>query len=280
MPDLFDPFTDLREVPPAFGSAADARHRGDRLRRRRTATVVAGSALAVALTVGGVAWSQVGTPGTSPAPVAPAPTPSTPDDSPTLPPEQTPSTAIASGFPLADGWPEADGEELRLQGPSPRLDALDGAVVCGEVRDLRPTGAVEQLGARLSGIVFGGDRLLVTFPEAADARAALAQTVAALDRCPASPDAPAGEEVLVSKAEPVGLGEEAVRVTMGSQVDGEWALNSTIYHVVRQGNALLLAYDSGKGGGSDAAIAIEQRTSARAIGGVVEAMCVYRDGGC
>ncbi len=150
--------------------------------------------------------------------------------------------------------------------------------MCGKVRDLRPTGGVEQLGARLSGIVFGGDRLLVTFPEVADARDALAQTVAALDRCPASSDAPAGDEVLVGEAEPVGLGEEAVRVTMGSQVDGEWALNSTIYHVVRQGNALLLAYDGGEGGGSDAAIAIEQRTSARALGGVVEAMCVYRDG--
>ena len=30
-------------------------------------------------------------------------------------------------------------------------------------------------------------------------------------------------------------------MTMGSQVDGARALYSTIYHVVRQGNALLLA---------------------------------------
>ena len=49
---------------------------------------------------------------------------------------------------------------------------------------------------------------------------------------------------------------------------------------MREGNALLLTYEGGEGGGSDAAIASEQRTSARALRGVVAAMCLYRDGAC
>ena len=153
MPDLFD---DLRDVPPAFGSAADARHRGDHLRRRRTATVVAGSALALALTVGGVAWSQVGAPSTAPDPVAPhrvssepAPTPSPPTaPGRGLTPQPGPAspTAIAADFPLAAGWPEADGEELELQGPSPRLDAFDRASCAGRSATSAPPAASSSWG--------------------------------------------------------------------------------------------------------------------------------------
>lgn len=298
MPDLFDdPFTDLREVPPAHGSAADARHRGDRLRRRRTAGVVAGSALAVALTVGGVAWSQVGAPSTAPEPVAPspsvtdptpAPTPSepdpapsgTPDDGLAPQPDAGSRTAIAPGFPLLDGWPEPDPEDVAVRGPSPDLRVFDRRMVCGQTVDLLPTGGVEQLGARQMGITRGGDRLLVTFPDAAAAGAALERAVTALDRCPRDPAAPDDEEVLVSVVDPVDLGDEARRVTVGSEYGDTPGLYLTVYHLVRQGNALLLDEIGSEGGGSRQGVSREQRAALDAVTGVVEAMCVYRDGGC
>lgn len=219
MPDTFDdPFTDLRDVPPAHGSAAEARQRGDRIRRHRATSVVTGSALAVALTVGGVAWSQASVPSTSPDPVAPSPSVTEPTPGPTSPepdpaPSRTPDgptlipqpaqsvrTAIAADFPLTAGWPPPDPEmDPQHGGPSPQQPAFDAAVVCSEAVDLRPDGSVGRLGARLSGIVVGGT----------------------------------------------------------------WTLYSTIYHVVRQGNALLLAYDGGEGGGSDAAMPLSNASRRR-----------------
>ncbi|QIK65475.1 hypothetical protein G7072_03195 [Nocardioides sp. HDW12B] len=301
MPDTFDDhFADLRAVPPAPGSPADARRRGDHLRRRRTATVAAGSALAVALTVGGVAWSQAGTQSRSQDPVAPspsvvepspsepAPTPSesapapseTPDADLTPEPGGPAQTAIAPDFPLLDGWPEPDPEDVAVRGPSPDLRVFDERMVCGQTVDLLPSGGVEQLGARQMGITRGGDRLLVTFPDAAAAGAALERVVTALDRCPRDPSSPDDEEVLVSVVEPVDLGDEAQRVTLGSEYGDTPGLYLTVYHLVRQGNALLLDEIGSEGGGSKQGVTREQRDARDAVTGVVEAMCVYRDGGC
>ncbi len=304
MPETFDdPFTDLRDVPPAHGSAAEARQRGDRIRRRRTASVVAGSALAVALTVGGVAWSQAGVPSTSPDPALPSPSlvdPSPPGPTPSEPapsepapaPSGTPGddltpepsgparTAITPDFPLLDGWPGPDPEDVSVRGPSRDLRVLDQRMVCGQTVDLLPSGGVEQLGARLMGITRGGDRLLVTFPNAAAAGAALERAVTALDRCPRDPSAPDDEEVLVSVVEPVDLGDEARRVTVGSEYGDTPGLYLTVYHLVRQDNALLLDEVGSEGGGSTQGVAREQRDARDAVTGVVEAMCVYRDGGC
>ncbi len=294
MPDLFDDlFTDIRDVPPAPGSAAAARRRGDHLRRRRTATVAAGSALAVALIIGGVNWSQAGTPSTSqdpvapspsvvdPAPSEPAPEPSrTPEGDLTPAPSERARTAIAPDFPLLDGWPEPDPEDIAVRGPSPDLRVFDARMVCGQSRDLVPGDGLERLGARQTGITRGGDRLLLTFPDAAAAGAALERAVTALDQCPRDPAAPEDEEVLVSVVEPVDLGDEARRVTLGSEYGDTPGLYLTVYHLVRQGNALLLDEIGSEGGGSRQGVAREQRDALAAVTGVVEAMCVYRDGGC
>ncbi len=271
MPDIVDDlFAHLAPTPPTPGSAAEARRRGDHLRRRRTAAVAAGSALAVALSVGGVVWSQATPSSRSQDPVAPSPSQGDP----------VPRTAIAPDFPLLDGWPEPDPEDVAVRGPSPDLRVFDQRMACGRSVDLRPTGGVEQLGARQMGITRGGDRLLVTFPDAVAAGAALERAATALDLCPRDPSAPDDEEVLVSVVERVDLGQEARRVTVGSEYGDTPGLYLTVYHLVRQGNALLLDEIGSEGGGSEKAVAREQRDARDAVAGVVEAMCGYRDGGC
>jgi len=162
------------------------------------------------------------------------------------PSSPTPEPTALDGFSLALGYDAENGDDhspVRITG----RPAMQRFELCGVVAwDPRPgTSAVR-------GVEWRGEaewsrgRTLVLYPSEAAATAAVAASRTAVSRCP--------EDSRTHTLVDVVLGEESVvwTDTYWSVIGGEKLYDTglTVYHLVRVGRAVLLAYEYGEGNGS------------------------------
>lgn len=293
MADLFEPLRDTRDQPltPPL-PAEEVRRRGDRLRRRRTALAAAGATLGAVVVVGGGLALGGGLPsasGPAPAPPAsrapdPAPRP-TGDAGPTGDATAAPApdgewrTTIPAGFPLAEDLEKPTSTEEELAGPGRDVRVFDLPFeACDRSVDL---GAPEDsLAVRHTAPEWYDGRVLQVYADDAAARQVLLELVRLYEFCeedvfPGPPDT-----VVDATIRPVPHGEEGYLVTRTYSVDGMRVPGLELLHVVRVGNALLVANLSNEGGADDASVARQLGERDPVIGDVATAMCVFAEGGC
>ncbi len=285
MPDLFDP---LRGTPDQLVRpplpAEEVRRRGDRLRRRRTATAATGAALAVALVVGGGLTLGGGlTSGSAPAPVPPAgQSPSgTADPAPTPAPGPDVDwrTTIPAGFPLADDLGEPVSTEEELAGPGRDVRVFDVPfAACGHGADLGAP--ADSLSVRYTQPEWFDGRVLQVYDDAAAARQVLERLVAVYADCPEDVVEGPPDGVATAAVRPVPLGEEGYLVTRTFDTDGLRTTGLELLHLVRVGNALLVSNLSNEGGADDASVARSLGEREPVVADVAGAMCVFAATGC
>lgn len=254
---LDERFRDFATGTPAMNPAspADVRRRGDRLRRRRTALTAAGAALAVALIATPVALIATGGPDDD---VQPAPAPSTTiTDPPSEDPDEPTETAVPAGpvvteipadFPLAAGYPPENGDdgspvEMTDEPGVPTIQACEAPVWSADDVD-----ATDVAGAGYTGEAedFRG-RTLVLYSSVERAEANLTdQIVAGVEACP-NDGGPSGSEWTVQGTE----GDTTI-ITKQYLSDGRPNPGLEVYLVTRVANALLVDWNYGEGGASDA----------------------------
>ena len=270
-----DPFESLR----SFGQlgvdvdplpAAEVRRRGDRMRRRHGLVTAAGTLIALAVVATPLAMVAAGREDSAP-PTAPATTtPTNPSTSPPTSPspaEPTSATAIPDGFPLATGFPEPSGSEYSFDEPSEDNQSVfaEGSVAaCDKAGD--PGDFLDRLTTRLSGPEDYRDRELLLYADEEDATSAAAGIRALYANCPQQSDG--GPGTITTTLPDLALGDDAFTVQRAFS-----GVGTSVIHVVRVGNAVLLDLASDEGSDVEAKAAETERK----LGAVVEEMQVFSD---
>jgi hypothetical protein len=282
MSDLFDPLRGLTDDPVTAAPPPDEiRRRGDRMRRRRTAIQVLGTAAAVAMVAVGVVTVQDlrTDSGRELPPATSTPSPS-PSPSVTAGPT-SPATRVPAGFPLDEGM--LDGEEVT--GPSRDALWLADITICGDVASYSPADVTtDAVAVSHDGTGYSQRRQLMVYPDAATARQMARDLVDKFTACPRydtdTGDTGHGEALNdVSTRE---VGDEAWVVKTGALFDGTPVIGQDIYSVVRVGNAVLFSWSGGEGPGLTDPDAFEGSAQAELDGlqPVVDAMCAFSVDGC
>lgn len=189
---------------------------------------------------------------TAPAP-APSATVTDPVDAPA-------GTELPDDLPLADGWPEIDGDGS-LEGPARDQEPFSFAPCGTDVPDA-PEPA-DRITARWQEPEDFRGRQLSSYTSAAEARRAADAIVNAYRACPDGPRDDAGYVSHHTVADG-DLGDESWVLGRSSTFDGAPAPGLDVTYVVRVGNTLLLITGAGEGGGSDPAGDILTTASAMA----------------
>ena len=273
MPDLHD-LDRFDEGLPAMNPlpAPEIRRRGDRLRRRRTALVAAGSVLAVAIAVGAPVLALSGHDGGSD--IQPAPRPSESTTSPTAPPNGWLQSVL--DFPLDSGFPA----------PHQRADSGgELAYACDEA----PFGNLGPI-VDETAVAYAGEsedqaeRWLIIFPDQAGAEAAMADARAALSAAErgCSEDSPVGPQGqrAVDQEVPVDLGTED-DLAWSDQIELSDGLVAFLTYVqaARTGNAIYVESSYGSAGGDEVVGQVQELLKRRSAE-PLSLMCVYAADPC
>ncbi len=255
---LDERFRDFATGTPPMNPAspAEIRDRGDRMRRRRTALTAAGAALAVALIATPVAVLATGGTDDDVQP-APGPPSTTVTDPPSDDPDQPTETTAPEG-PLVSEIPP----EFPLTAGYPPVNGSDGTPV--EVTDTPGVTTIQACGAPVwspddvdaidvAGAFYGGEaedsraRTLVVYNSVERAEANLRdQIVAGVTACPEDGGAD-GSEWTVQ-----GTQGDTTIITKQYVSGGQPVPGLEVYLVTRVANALLVDWNYGEGGASDA----------------------------
>ncbi len=270
MPDLHD-FDDFDQGLPAMDlpPAAEIRKRGDRMRRRRTAIIAAGGALAVALAIGAPVVATSG--GGEDHSIEPIGTP-TPSITPDSPPTEW-VTEVPADFPLAAGFPTPYETPPRPAGSE--LTPTCGTWFSGAFADsdvLTYTGESEDR----------AQRWLILFADEDAARASLDQARASVAACPTDGvSGPPGSGIAqVYDEVDVDLGtDDSFAWSQQVQHDDGLVSDLTLVQVARTGNALLVESHYGAPGGeavvADLSALLLERASAP-----LQSMCLFSANPC
>lgn len=260
MSDRPDPLRVLREDSDDLHSdrlhpaaPAEIRARGDRIRRRRYGIAAGGAALAVVLVAAPLAVLGSSDEGSAPAPAdRPGEAPSSPadpdasgDDA-----ENAPElgSTIPGDFPLAEGWPEPDGDSQLVERETPPIMRTYGA--CGDEQTLSGAAEGDRLVATLSRPAEVRSRELRFYPSAAEAAAESAALRALYEACPRDPEMGIPVDYVTTVADEDGLGEEAWVARRSFDDPAQPGREAVV--AVRVANALLVEAVSDEGGDADA----------------------------
>lgn len=210
------------------------------------------------------------TPATTPAP-APSATVTDPADAPA-------GTVLPDDLPLADGWPEVDGDGS-LEGPARDQEPFSFAPCGTDVPDA-PEPA-DRITARWQEPEDFRGRQLSSYTSVAEARSAADAIVNAYRDCPDGPRDDAGfvSHHTVADGD---LGDESWVLGRATTFDGSPAPGLDVTYVVRVGNALLLLEQANEGGAADPAgdIATNAAQMAEEAGPVVTSLCRFVGSAC
>lgn len=188
---------------------------------------------------------------------APAPAPSA---TVTDPADAPAGTVLPDDLPLADGWPEVDGDGS-LEGPARDQEPFSFAPCGTDVPDA-PEPA-DRITARWQEPEDFRGRQLSSYTSVAQARSAADAIVNAYRACPDGSRDDAGYVSHHTVADG-DLGDESWILGRATTFDGSPAPGLDVTYVVRVGNTLLLITGAGEGGGSDPAGDILTTASAMA----------------
>ena len=281
---MADPFDTLRRhdpdaMPVDRLPAAEVRRRGDARRRRRAALQGAAAVLAVVAVVGGVSLATGAPtptlPQPAPAPATQSPTP-TQDPSPSEAADPEMATAIPADFPLVEGFPDSAGADQQLEGPAPDVPAFDEVRACDSTLLSRSSaGVVDRLAVTFSQPEDYRVRELTTYSSSDDAAARLGSVASLFADCPREKSGSPPD--FVNEVEPGRLGDESWMITRRAD---DYVPGIEVLVAVRVGNAVLLTSESNEGGGSAESVRSSRLMAEEAAQPLVDAMCVFADGGC
>lgn len=203
------------------------------------------------------------------------------DDSVAAPePTAAPLTQIPDGFPLAVGWPtDSEGGSYGLEGPGRDIE-LFAVSPCG-VELLKPIGK-DSLRARWTNVTDYRSRELLTFADADEAAAYLAESLELFQDCPQDQIDSQGFQSFW-RVVPTEMGGESYAVVQTSEFEGAPAVGMQVLHFIRVGHSVLIDTTANEGGaGPDleadirGQIAYQSETAAA----VVAAMCTFTEAGC
>jgi hypothetical protein len=194
--------------------------------------------------------------------------------------EGTGPAPISNGFPLAAGWPEqSEGGDYGLEGPGRDVE-LFAYSPCG-VEVPKPIGS-DSLRAQWSNVTDNRSRELVTFADADEAVAYMAESREFFEGCPQDEiDSQGFQSFWRVIGTEVGGGSYAVVQT--EEFEGVPNVHRSVLHFIRVGHSVLIDTTSNEGGAgqdpvADLARQIDQQTSDAAE--VVAAMCTFTEAGC
>jgi hypothetical protein len=243
--------------------AAEVRRRGDRQRRRRTALVVCGGVLAVAIAVGIPATTLSANGGGRDIRPAPAPSP-TPDDG-----EPAWVTSIPADFPLSDGFPEP---AERRTASLPNMKPNCGTFLTGLTADnLVVSHAGESEGR--------AQRELILFSFETSAKAAMDQARAGVDACLREGSSGDGTEAIYATV-PVDFGtEDSFAWSQQFRDDGGLLSQLTLVLVARTGNAVYIE-SSYTAAGGDEVVAAETERLTQNSNVPLQSLCLFAANPC
>lgn len=240
--------------------ASEVRRRGDRRRRRNNLLAAAGAVAAVAVIATLPLALVADRDDTAPPPVL------TQDPSPTDAAEQTWSTTIPQGFPLAAGLPDERGNvDFTFDEPSIDNQALEPAGILTACETAPEDGdPVDRLTTWLRGPEEVHARELQLFVDDAAAASFATSVRDVYAACPEQSDGGAG--TIGTAVAPMELGEDGFAAKRSFSGVGR-----VVVQVVRVGNAVLVNLDSDEG--SD--VAAMAARNEQALRGVYEEMQVF-----
>lgn len=254
-----DPGADMQPLP-----AAEVRRRGDAMRRRRVATIVAGASLAVAAIAVPVALLSTD----GPTPIEPATT--------SAAPTTTWRTEIPAGFDIDPATEFMDPVPLTISEGAIGASTIE---LCGT-----PSFPMDGVVDRLAGDAETGEsadffgRELRLYADDAPAQAALERVRDAVAGCPQEVQGTTtwihvGDDTRLSV-----IGDDATTVIRTYEVDGQSALGTDTWNLIRVGNAVLAWY-SYEEHRDPTAEDLSERVDAQTEA-IVEQMCVFSLEGC
>lgn len=188
----------------------------------------------------------------------------------------TPGETIPEDFPLTAGYPATNGNDGSPVHATDEPGIAD-LVLCGRTAwsPVEPVRAADVAGASYTGEAedFRG-RALAVYAHEDQARTALSALADQVDRC--------GSEMITGTEQvwsTVRRDGESVVVTHRFRGDQGFDVGLEVIQAVRRGNALLVAFQYGEGGGSAAAIDQSIKRLRVESSPVIDAMCRF-DGGC
>jgi hypothetical protein len=196
----------------------------------------------------------------------------TPSTSPSASQTPTASPSGLAGVPLADGYPEVNGND---QNPVEvtETSGLTDLVLCDRTAwsPGDPVPAADLIGATYTGEAEDiRARTLARYDSSGDAQGALAALRDVVASCALET---VGGTAQVYSIHDLAAGQEAFLVMHRYRSDYGFDTGLELIGVVRVGDMLLLDLLYGEGGGSPETIAASQRFRFRAAAGVVAAMC-------
>lgn len=294
MPDRLD-FGELHEIAAEASrharpvDPAEVRRRGT-VRRRRRIAAISGSAVLATVVAAGVGYGAVDTTsnrGLGPADrttVSPSASPSSSD--PTASPSKSPTPSgewpqkIPADFPIATRLPDYGSEGSQV-GPGQGVPFTDLTVCNTNVWPGFDTS--DDLSVHYSAPEYAHYRDLVLYADEATAMDAFENIVTTTSQCRRE-ESPDGEFFSLwdveTEPEQGDLRGAWVTRTGGDRRFGV-GLGLSLYHVVQQGNAVLLLYSSGEAD-PKAPGAVERARSqlAAQTDQVIEELCVFSEDGC
>lgn len=278
---MHDPIRDLESFPTDGVtvnplSPSEVRRRGDRLRRRHHAAAAVAGVAAIAVVAVPIAVFAGGADqrGQEPSYVGPSTTePGLTRDA----GEVSWRTDIPEGFPLAAGYPEANGDDGSPVTVAPDAVGARKLSMCGET--FWAEGAeVDRLGARYRGEAEDSrGRTLLLLRDDRAATAVFDQAEQALAGCPEDRD-----RHFTSEGDALGVGDQRLVMTERywmPDVRG-YSTGLTTYVLARVGNAVLLATEYGEAGGSSETMQAAIDHAAAQASALVNEMCVFAEHPC
>jgi hypothetical protein len=189
------------------------------------------------------------------------------------PPAQSSSaTRPLDDFPLARGYPETNGDD-----GSPvvvtRHPGLEQLILCGRpawTPEL-PVAPVDLVGARYTGEAEDSRGItLVRYADIPLAAKAMAMAQAGVARCPEEADGARTYSGLDRQ-----VGDEAFTITQRFRTEYGFDTGLVVYDFVRVGDLLLINWDYGEGGGSEATIASSRRAVTDQSDDLLPELCAY-----
>lgn len=263
--------------------AAEVRRRGIARHRRRLVATFGSAVLAVAVTAG-IALGAVGAGGdrglapASPTTTPAGPTTTSPSPSPTSPAGEW-IHEIPDDFPIATRLPDYGGDGNQV-GPRQGVPFTD-LKVCDE--QLWPGfGTSDDLSVHYSAPEYAQHRDLVLYADEATARNAFENIVNTTSQCDREESADGNFFSLWDVETEPDQGLRSAWITRtGGQRDLGVMLGVSVYHVVQQGNAVLLLYVTGEADPNAPGAAQEVRSQLAAeTDHVVGELCMFAAEGC
>lgn len=251
MSDPFESFKSVaqQEIAENPLPATEVRRRGDRMRRRNGLAAAAGAIVAVLVVATPLAMVAAGRDDGA--------TPTSPSTT-----EPTWATTIPDGFPLETGFPAPAGSEYAFDEPSEDNQSVFAA---GDISACETAGEpgdfLDRLTTRLSGPEDLRERELLLYADDETAESTATGIRDLYEGCPEQPDG--GPGTITTTVRDLALGDDALTVQRAFS-----GVGTTVIHVVRVGNAVLLDLASDEGTDVEAKAAETERE----LGGVVEAM--------